>query len=207
MARKFGTRASVIAAAAVVAALSACNPLTTTLSRQVHTKPTAHHIALPSKSPDPRPTTTPAPTPTTSATPTSNATPTSTPTSSPTVSATDAYEARILVLVNQERAKVGLAGLRANSCADGYAERWAPVIQSNGVLSHQELGPILNACHAMTVGENVAYGNMTADEMMTMWMNSPGHKANILNPAFTGIGVAAVTDSSGRWYGVQDFVG
>ena len=43
--------------------------------------------------------------------------------------------------------------------------------------------------------------------MMTMWMNSPGHKANILNPSYTGIGIAAVTDSTGRWYGVQDFVG
>jgi uncharacterized protein YkwD len=127
----------------------------------------------------------------------------------PTISASasDAYEARILVLVNAERAKAGLSKVTANSCADGFAESWAPKIQHDGALSHQSLQPILSSCHASTVGENVAYGNVTADEMMTMWMNSTGHRANILNPHFTGIGIAAVTDSSGRWYGVQDFVG
>jgi uncharacterized protein YkwD len=108
--------------------------------------------------------------------------------------------------VNAERAKQNLKPLSASSCADGFAESWAPVIQRNGALSHQSLSPILTNCHASNAGENVAYGNVTADQMMNMWMNSAGHRANLLNPNYTGIGIAAVTDSSGRWYGVQDFV-
>lgn len=182
-----------MAAAAIVAALSACSPFVPSpLSSQQHVKPTTHRATTPA-------THTPAPSPTASAPPSVK------PTTS--ASASDAYEARILVLVNAERAKAGLSKVTANSCADGFAESWAPKIQHDGALSHQSLQPILSSCHASTVGENVAYGNVTADEMMTMWMNSTGHRANILNPHFTGIGIAAVTDSSGRWYGVQDFVG
>jgi uncharacterized protein YkwD len=65
---------------------------------------------------------------------------------------------------------------------------------------------MLSSCGARRVGENIAYGNVSADQMMVMWMNSPGHRANLLNPAFTHIGIGAVKTSSGRWYGVQDFI-
>ncbi len=75
-----------------------------------------------------------------------------------------------------------------------------------GTFAHQSLTPIMQACAARGAGENIAYGNVTADAMMTMWMNSPGHRANILNGSFTGIGIGAVETSTGRWYGVQDFV-
>ena len=78
---------------------------------------------------------------------------------------------------------------------------------STGNFSHQSLSPIMSACSARGAGENIAYGNVSADQMMTMWMNSSGHRANILNASYTAIGIAAVTDSSGRWYGVQDFIG
>jgi uncharacterized protein YkwD len=75
-----------------------------------------------------------------------------------------------------------------------------------GTFAHQSLSPIMTGCAARGAGENIAYGNVTADAMMTMWMNSPGHRANILNGSFTHIGIGAVKTSSGRWYGVQDFV-
>ena len=43
--------------------------------------------------------------------------------------------------------------------------------------------------------------------MMIMWMNSPGHRANILNGAYTHIGDRRGAEASGgRWYGVQDFI-
>jgi uncharacterized protein YkwD len=64
----------------------------------------------------------------------------------------------------------------------------------------------MSACSARRAGENIAYGNVSADAMMTMWMNSPGHRANILNGAYTHIGIGAVQSASGRWYGVQDFI-
>ena len=178
-------RPRLFAGAVVVAALSACSPLAGANLAVQHTRP-AHPVVQP-----------PA---------VAQSTPSSSPsTASP--SAANPYEARILVLVNAQRTAANLAPLTASTCADGFAEAWAPKIQRDGALSHQSLSPILSTCQASTAGENVAYGNVTADEMMTMWMNSAGHRANILSPQYTAIGIAAVTDSSGRWYGVQDFIG
>ncbi len=115
------------------------------------------------------------------------------------------YEARIVTLVNRARTGHGLRALRPSPCADGYSERWSTHMASVSRMSHQSQRPILNACHARQVGENVAYGNVSADTMMSMWMHSPGHRANILKRSFTHIGVAAVQTSSGRWWGTQNF--
>ena len=201
------TTTAALAGMALVASLSACGPLAWSAAH--HGGP-ARPRATPA-GPVVKPTTPPATRPTTGApttAPTTTAPTTSAPvTTAPTTSATDAYEARILVLVNNERTSRGLSPLTASTCADGFAESWAPVLQRNGGLSHQSLSPILSTCHSRTAGENVAYGNVSADQMMTMWMNSSGHRANILSPNYTAIGIGAVTDASGRWYGVQDFTG
>jgi uncharacterized protein YkwD len=137
--------------------------------------------------------------------------PTSKPTSTPTKPVTppsdaSAYESRILVLVNSERAKQGLRSLTLVSCADGFANSWAATLAQTGNFVHQSLSPIMTGCSARGAGENIAYGNVSADAMMTMWMDSPGHRANILNASYTGIGIGALETSSGRWYGVQDFI-
>jgi uncharacterized protein YkwD len=133
-----------------------------------------------------------------------------TPTSSPTAPAptndASAYEARVLLLVNAERAKLGEHALTLVPCAQNYAGSWASTMASTGNFEHQSLSPIMQSCAAHAAGENIAYGNVSADAMMTMWMNSPGHRANILNAGYTGIGIGAVETSAGRWYGVQDFV-
>lgn len=130
---------------------------------------------------------------------------TSAPASSP-ASTVAAYEGRILVLLNAERAKAGLRPLARIGCAETFADGWAATMARTGNFSHQSMTPILRACAARRVGENIAYGNVTADAMMRMWMNSPGYRANILNPSYTHVGLGAVKTSTGRWYGVQDFV-
>jgi uncharacterized protein YkwD len=119
----------------------------------------------------------------------------------PAPTAQSAYESRILVLVN-----AGLRPLVMISCADTYANNWAATMARTGTFAHQSLSPIMSACSARRAGENIAYGNVSADAMMTMWMNSPGHRANILNGAYTHIGIGAVQSANGRWYGVQDFI-
>jgi uncharacterized protein YkwD len=120
-------------------------------------------------------------------------------------SASTAYVNRIVVLVNAQRAAHGLRPLTVSPCARSFAAPWATRMATTNTLVHQSLAPMLR-CPARRVGENIAYGNVTADQMMTMWMNSPGHRANILNPAFTRIGVGAVRTSTGRWWATQDFV-
>ncbi|MCY7364475.1 MAG: CAP domain-containing protein, partial [Frankiaceae bacterium] len=96
--------------------------------------------------------------------------------------------------------------LQPSPCADGYADRWAVNLSTLGSLVHQAMSPILSACGASRVGENVAYGNVTPEQLVTMWMGSTGHRANILNAGYTHVGVGAVRTATGRVYGVQVFV-
>jgi uncharacterized protein YkwD len=119
--------------------------------------------------------------------------------------ASTAYVNRIVVLVNAQRAAHGLRPLIVSPCATRYAAPWSTHMAATNTLVHQSLYPLLR-CPSQGAGENIAYGNVTADQMMTMWMNSAGHRANILNPRFTRIGVGAVRTTSGRWWGTQDFV-
>lgn len=118
-----------------------------------------------------------------------------------------AFERQVLSYTNAERTKRGLRPLALNTCATYYAKRWAAQLNRNGSLSHQSLSPIMSNCHAGRAGENVAYGNVTPAQLVAMWMRSDGHRANILNPRFTSMGVGAVRNSTGRLYGVQDFLG
>lgn len=129
------------------------------------------------------------------------------PVTAPLVSApTLSYADRVLALTNKERTSRGLRALAFNSCADGYANSWAKSLSLAGTLSHQPLMPILSSCGARSVGENVAYGNVTPEQLVKMWMDSAGHRANILNGGFTHLGVGDVKVSSGRVYAVQVFL-
>lgn len=129
------------------------------------------------------------------------------PVTAPLVSApTVSYADQVLALTNRERTSRGLRALSYSSCADGYADSWARSLSLAGVLSHQPLSLILAACTARSVGENVAYGNVTPEQLVKMWMDSAGHRANILNAGFTHLGVGDVKLSSGRVYAVQVFL-
>lgn len=55
------------------------------------------------------------------------------------------------------------------------------------------------------VGENLAGGFTSPEETMTQWMDSPGHRANILDPDFIEMGASVRTGGSYRWYWVQEF--
>ncbi len=125
-------------------------------------------------------------------------------TSGPATTAT--YSDKVLALTNAERTSRGLRALTYSGCADGYANSWAKALAAAGTLSHQSLSPILTTCKARSVGENVAYGNVTPEQLVKMWMDSSGHRANILNPGFTHLGVGDVVTSTGRVYGVQVFL-
>jgi uncharacterized protein YkwD len=116
------------------------------------------------------------------------------------------YADQVLALTNAERTGRGLRPLAFSGCADRFADSWAAALAKAGTLSHQPLNPVLSACAARRVGENVGYGNVTPAQLVRMWMDSPGHRANILEPAFTHLGVGAVTTSTGRVYGVQVFL-
>lgn len=115
-------------------------------------------------------------------------TPTRTPTPSAQPTGTD-VTARILDLTNAERAKYNLVPLRRSDCLAASAQAWSQRMQREGRIYHGDMRALLRTCRLSTVGENVAYGYRTPEATVRVWMNSPGHRANILNPRFTQLGV------------------
>lgn len=106
--------------------------------------------------------------------------------------------AQVLVLVNQERATAGLPPLTQDAQAEQAAKAHAADMQARNYLGHGTLGQSWGPSTRMTltggsgfseVGENVAVFQQTAQAVMTDWMNSAGHRANILNPSYTHIGI------------------
>lgn len=116
---------------------------------------------------------------------------------------------QVLQLVNQERAKAGLSALAANGTLTNAANKRATEIVS--VFDHtrpngSSFFTVLeeHGVSMTTAGENIAYGQRSPSEVVTAWMNSPGHAANILNGKFGKLGVG-VYETNGTIYWVQLF--
>lgn len=117
--------------------------------------------------------------------------------------------AEVVALVNEERAKVGCSALTVNAKLTAAAVNHSQDMAAHANMSHtgsdgSDPGQRITASGFswMTYGENVAYGYSTPEQVMTGWMNSPGHRENILNCAFKEIGVGLAQPNS---YWTQDF--
>ncbi|MFI1072729.1 CAP domain-containing protein [Streptomyces puniciscabiei] len=157
--------------------------------------------------PKPRSTTAPR-TPRPTATASSAPKPTPTPTPTPTATASGAV-ARVVQLVNAERAKVGCHPLTVNPELAKAAQAHSADMAAHQNMSHtgsDGSSPgdrITRAGYSWSAyGENVAYGYATPEQVMNGWMNSPGHRANILNCSYKEIGVGLAQPGS---YWTQDF--
>jgi uncharacterized protein YkwD len=124
----------------------------------------------------------------------------------------DTFDQQILGLVNQERAKVGADPLRINEQLDLAADQHTLDQASMNKMSHtgsngSNMGDrIKNAGYVFSyAGENVAYGFGDAAAVMSGWMNSAGHRQNILNPNYQEIGIGYAQGADGRPYWTQDF--
>jgi len=123
----------------------------------------------------------------------------------PAAAAPAAAEAdTVYSLLNEARATNGQTSLARNASLDQVAAAWAAQLSTAGVLSHNPNYPTQIPAGWSEAGENVARGQWSASEMHTDWMNSPGHRANILGN-YTDVGVAWLTDASGMTWGVQVF--
>ncbi|MHC1721655.1 MAG: CAP domain-containing protein [Aminipila sp.] len=161
-----------------------------------------------------KPTTTSNNTTTTKPTTTTNNTTTTKPaTTTNTTNTVGSYEQQVVNLVNQERAKEGLAPLTLNAKLANVAETKAADMRDKNYFSHTS--PTYGSPFDMmkqfgitytAAGENIAKGQKTPESVMSAWMNSPGHRANIMNSNYQQIGVGYVTDSNGTTYWVQEFI-
>jgi uncharacterized YkwD family protein len=122
-------------------------------------------------------------------------------------------EARILQLVNAERAKAGEKPLASNSDCTKLARMKSKDMVDNNYFSHQSptYGSPFDMLKAnnvsyMYAGENIAM-NQSADAAFKAWMNSEGHKKNILNPNFTELGVGIIPKGNGSYIYTQIFIG
>jgi uncharacterized protein YkwD len=116
------------------------------------------------------------------------------------------YAQQAFTATNANRTHNGLKQLKANDCLKRAAVRQAKAMAQREEIFHQDLGAVLKSCKLGTAGENVAYGYPTGKSVVNDgWMNSEGHRANILNPSFRLMGIGARKGHDGRWYVAQVF--
>ncbi|WP_232326726.1 CAP domain-containing protein [Microbispora sp. ATCC PTA-5024] len=151
---------------------------------------------------------TPTPTPTGTASGTPAPTPTATPTSGATVG-TD-IENEVLRLTNIERAKAGCGALKHDAKLHAAAYAHSADMSAKNYFDHTSqdgrtfADRIKASGYSFTAAaENIAKGYPNAQAVVDGWMNSPGHRQNILNCAYTDIGVGYV--AAGGPYWTQDF--
>ncbi|MFC8339426.1 MULTISPECIES: CAP domain-containing protein [Streptomyces] len=144
----------------------------------------------------------PAPTKTSAAPP---------PSKKPSPSPTDASaRSEVLALVNQERAKVGCSPLSTSAPLTSLAQNFSEDMAARGFFDHTDPDgdtPWDRAAQAGVQGlaaENIARGQADAQAVMEGWMNSEGHRANILNCDYKTIGIGVHEGSGGPWW-VQNF--
>jgi uncharacterized protein YkwD len=105
-------------------------------------------------------------------------------------------EARIVERTNAQRARHGLRPLSVDPWLLTSARRHAAWMTNARSMTHT----------SQSVGENIAMGQNSSAEVINSWMNSSGHRANILNPGYTRIGVAAFQTPEGTIYWCQQFL-
>ncbi|MEL3962935.1 SafA/ExsA family spore coat assembly protein [Lysinibacillus endophyticus] len=121
-----------------------------------------------------------------------------------------AVEAEVVRLVNVERAKVGLPALKNDWELARVAEHKSQDMATKKYFDHTS--PTYGSPFTMlknygisyrSAGENIAQGQRSAAEVVNAWMNSSGHRANILNKNYTHIGVGYVSNGN---YWTQMFI-
>jgi len=116
------------------------------------------------------------------------------------------YATQAVHATNKQRTHEGLEELDVSACLRRYAVHQATAMAQQESLFHQELGPVLGGCELDLVGENVASGFPSGRSVVDDgWMNSEGHRANILDPHYRLIAIGARKGHDGRWYVSQVF--
>ncbi len=136
-------------------------------------------------------------------------------------SSNEKFEQRVLELVNAERKKKRLKPLQMDENLQSAARYHAKDMAEEDYFDHDSYDRkgkrLVKVCETFdriekfapdfsASAENISAGDATAEEVMKSWMNSPGHKKNILNPKYTHIGIGYYKGTKGyRHYWAQNF--
>jgi uncharacterized YkwD family protein len=169
---------------------------------------------VPKPEPAPQPAPEPAPAPQPQPKPEPVPTPGPAPEPAPEGQGLNAYEQKVVDLVNAERQRNGLQPLKVDLELAKVARLKSADMRDKNYFSHQS--PTYGSPFEMMkqfgisykyAGENIAAGQKTPEDVVKAWMNSSGHRANILNANYTHIGVGYVNGGSYGSYWTQLFVG
>lgn len=124
------------------------------------------------------------------------------------------FQKEVVRLVNVERAKLGLGQLSLNAKLSNVATLKSQDMINKNYFSHTsptygspfEMMKKFNISYK-TAGENIAKGQKTPAQVVNAWMNSQGHRENILNKNYTEIGIGVAKDAKGTLYWTQMFIG
>jgi len=123
------------------------------------------------------------------------------------------FEEKVVQLTNQERAKAGLPALKSNWELARVARFKSEDMRDKNYFDHNS--PTYGSPFDMmknfgikyqSAGENIAAGQKTPEEVVKAWMDSPGHRANILNSSYNQIGVGYAKGGSYGVYWTQQFI-
>ncbi len=121
------------------------------------------------------------------------------------------YEAQVVTLTNAQRTANGCGPLRSDDRLTTSARTHSSDMASQGFFSHTGSDGSNFAARAVKAGytgasaENIAWGYRTPQEVVTGWMNSAGHRANILNCTSIAVGVGLAVKADGSLYWTQNF--
>ena len=115
----------------------------------------------------------------------------------------------ILQLVNTHRTSIGKQVLGSNNLATKLAKEHTLFMIGQNEISHENFDDradrLFDEESAKNVGENVAAGQRSAQDVMTAWLNSNGHRKNIEGD-FTHVGISALKNNTGAYYYTQLFL-
>jgi thermitase len=174
--------------------------------------PAGGGASVPVATPTPRPVAAATPTPTPTPRPVATPTPAPAPSTGGCDVMSSSEACRVYQLINSQRQRAGLTPLAILSRCELASQEHAQDMATNQYFSHDGLAETWTermqrfSLTSSTVGENIAYG-YTADSVVTAWMGSAGHRANILNSRFRSTGLGLAYDKSGRPFWVQCFSG
>jgi uncharacterized protein YkwD len=120
---------------------------------------------------------------------------------------TEAYADAVVAATNEARRAEGLDELQPSDCATDVAEARAQDLVGAGELSHAPLDPVLEECGpASRAAENLSRATSSPEAVVEAWLDSPGHRNNLLDPALTHLGVGCA-DDDGALLCAQIFLG
>ncbi|MCA1057062.1 SafA/ExsA family spore coat assembly protein [Rossellomorea aquimaris] len=131
----------------------------------------------------------------------------------PTIQSIKSVERQVIDLTNQERQKAGLSPLQLDWQLSRVARYKSRDMRDTGYFAHRspQYGSPFDMMKSFNIqyssaGENIAVGQTSPEQVVREWMNSPGHRKNILNGTYTRIGVGYAKGGSYGTYWTQMFI-